>query len=71
MTTIAVAIVGRAITLRKAIENSSILLSQYWKKETISMGTKKYFEIPNTTLISPLLSLKPLGKNSEANLHLK
>ena len=33
MTTIAVAIVGRAINLQEAIEERPILLSQYWINE--------------------------------------
>ena len=35
VTTIAVAIVGRAITIWGATEKSTKLLSQYWKKVTI------------------------------------
>ena len=40
MTTIAVAIVGRALTLYEAIEKSLILLTQYWINEEFDSGLK-------------------------------
>ena len=39
-TTIAVAIVGRAVTLYEAKEKSPILLSQYWINEEFDSGLK-------------------------------